>query len=484
MTTRVRTSVVALAGALAVAPAHAGEPRSSAVDATPMDAAAHWAARSTLANAVMFSGLGEELAMSMSERDAILEHAGYVVRPAMPDMAMVGAIYAAGGPAFVQEPDFARPETLCWDPASFDRTLDPGAQAWTLIKITSPEFHLNFHERKEDKRAALLMLPQAEVQARTLGERLRTRDGLFAALSPEGEFAEPRPLDQAAVLWGVSNLILAASSERDDYWHRAYRDLVDPDDWRGLAEAAFAAVQKLSPERPGDRAIAIEALGRFALATDDADQREVALRLAGEHAHALAEVGEASLGDSALAVYGLIEGGRLLGDPAYADAAAELLRARLLPSWNDELGAFAPAEKQDAITYTPRTLGALVAALDAMRWHGPADLADEADRLYASLLEAVLVRAGLLRSSPLPLVPTDYQDALPDRLFDLLPAPGEAGVAPVFAGEVRHEDGAWQVRDPMFRTADAMFLASMLVMPNDGRADAFLPADRLAGLAK
>ncbi|MDP8995366.1 MAG: hypothetical protein M3N07_10415, partial [Pseudomonadota bacterium] len=77
-----------------------------------------------------------------------------------------------------------------------------------------------------------------------------------------------------------------------------------------------------------------------------------------------------------------------------------------------------------------------------------------------------------------------YNGALPDALFDALPAPTEAGVAPVFAGEVRYENGAWRLSDPMFRTADAMFLTSMLVMSRDGQADAFLLADRLAGLTR
>lgn len=253
-----------LASGVATTQAAAGDPEGFRYDASNVDVAAHWAARATLANAVMFSGLGEELAMSMSEQDEILKHAGYVTRPPMPDMAMVGAVYAAGDPAFTAVPDLGNLSTLRWDPATFDRTLDPSAQAWTLIKITSPEFHLNFHERREDKRAALLMLPQALAQAGVLEERLRNADRLFAALSPDGQLAAPRPVDQAAVLWGAANLILAATSERDDYWHRAYRDLVDPDDWRELADAAFAAVQELPPGTPAGRAIAIEALGRFA----------------------------------------------------------------------------------------------------------------------------------------------------------------------------------------------------------------------------
>lgn len=477
MTTRVLTPLLAaLAGGLIAGPG------ARALDAAAVDLAAHWAARATLANAVMFSGLGEELSMSMSEQDEILKHAGYVARPPMPDMAMVGAVYAAGDPAFLTAADFSRPETLRWDPATFERTLDPAAQAWTLVKITSPAFHLNFHERKEDKRAALMMLPQAEAQARVLEDRLRDPDGLFAARAPDGRFAAPRPGDQAAALWGVANLILAATSTGDDYWHEAWRDLVDPDDWRELHDAAFGAVRELPPAKPADRAIAIEALARFALATSDADRRDAALALAREHADALAEVTEAPLEDLGLAVYGLVEAGRLLDDATYAEAAAELFRTRLLPLWNGGLGAFASGA--GPVTYTPRTLGALVAALNAMRWHGPPEPAEAAGRLYPELFASILLRAGLLRASPLPLVAADDRALLPEALFAVLPDPAEAGVAPVFVAEVTYENGAWTVSDPKFRTADAMFLANMLVMPHESGADPFLPEDRLAALAR
>jgi hypothetical protein len=493
MTTRILGSrfarlvvVGALASGAAIVQAPAGEHGEFRYDASNVDVAAHWAARATLANAVMFSGLGEPIVMSASEWDDVLRHAGYVTRPPTPGLPMVGGVYAGGDPRFAAEPDFGKLETLVWDPASFDRTLDPGAQAWALIKITSPEFHLNFHESKDDKRIALMMLSQAQAQAGVLEERLRNADGRFAALSPEGRFAEPKPADQPAVLWSVSNLILAATSERDDYWHGAYRDLVDPDDWRELADAAFAAVQGLPPKTPAERAIAIEALGRFALATGDAERRDEALRLARDHADALTDVQEASLEDTALAVYGLVEADRLLADAAYADAAAELFKTRLLPRWNDDIGAFVPDEVGTSFAYTPRTLGALVAALNATRWYGPAELAKEADRFYPALFETILVRAGLLRSSPLPLVAAEYREERPDAHFahPALPAPESAGVAPVFAGEVRYEDSAWRVSDPLFCTADAMFLANMLVMPHEGLADPFLPEDGLASLRR
>jgi hypothetical protein len=433
----------------------------------------------------MFSGLGERLNMSVDERDAALKYAGYVTRPPQPRVAIVGAVYAAGAPRLKDKPDPANPPTLRWDQATFDRTLDPAAQAWSLVKITSPGFHLQYHEPPADKRIGLMMVPQARAQAKALAARLRDRNGLFAARAPDGRLAAPAPRDQAAVLWAAANLILAATDTSDDYWHKAYRDLIDPDDYRPLADAALAALEKLAPQSAAERALAIEALGRYALAAKDAAQRSRALALARAHAEALAQGAGGSLEDLGLAVYGLTEAARALGAPRYAEAATELFRGRLLPLWNEALGAFLPP-RGEAPVYTPRTLGALIAGLNAMRWHGPADSAREAERIYPRLFETVLVRAGLLQASPLPIVTPLYREKEPDAHFahPALPSPVERRVAPVFAAEVRHEAGGWRVSDARFRTADAMFLAVMLAMRHGEDADPFLPAARLAALRR
>jgi hypothetical protein len=451
-------------------------------DTGSVDTAAHWAARSTLANALMFSGLGEPVEVSMNELDDILTHAGYTLRPPMPDMAMVSAIYAGGDPKFATTPDFGDPATLRWDSSSFDRTLDPEAQAWSIIKSTAPNFHLNFHESKEERRVALMMLPQARAQAKALADRLRNADGLFAALSPDGELAEPTPMQQAAVLWAASNIVLAATSGQGDYWHRAARDLLEPESARTLADTALAAVRALPPETATDRAIAIQSLGRFALASDDEGKRREALDLVRTHADRLAAAEATTLDELGFAVYGLVEAGRLLADDAYQDAAVDLFRSRLKPLWEDDLGAFRAPEGETL--YTPRTLAALAAALNALRWHGPEDAASEAARLYPVLFETALVRAGMLLSSPLPLVSQAYIDgeaaahfAHPD-----LPESDEIGLAPVFASEVRHADGAWSVADETFTTADALLLANMLTARHEGQSDAFLPEERLAAL--
>ena len=81
-------------------------------DETNLCPAVYFAALSNLANAVMFSGLGEALVISPYERDEWLRRAGYVTRPAMPNMAAVGPLYAGARPDFAGEPDFTTPRTL------------------------------------------------------------------------------------------------------------------------------------------------------------------------------------------------------------------------------------------------------------------------------------------------------------------------------------------------------------------------------------
>lgn len=473
--------VTALAGSLWASSAGAGDGEFH-YDKTSVEPATYYAAITNLANAVMFSGLGENLIFSPYERDDWLRRSGFVTRPPMPDMGIVGSVYASAQPNFAQPPDFSDPSTLRWKPESFDRTLDPGAQAWTLLKITSPQFHQQFHDLPENKIAALMMLPQARTQASVLNDRLRNADGLFAPLPPEGKFLSPSPRDQAAVLWAASSLILAGTSPSNDYWHAAYGALTRPDTYRPLADNAFVAVNKLAPRSAGDSAIAIAALGNYGLAVRGGGKRKQAVAKVGALAKAIMQDKSDALEDIALGIYGLVEAGRILGDTSYADAAAERFRSVLMPLWNDAAGIFLPAGGK--AVYTPVTAGAVVAALNAMRWFGPEGLANKAAALYPRFFENAIVRSGLLRASPLALVSKKYRDQQPaaNFAFPTLPDPAKAGVAAVFAARVIFENGAWRLADSTFRTSEAMFLANMLALKSEGRADTFLPEDQLVKL--
>ena len=468
--------------AFVVARPQAGPAQEFHYDAKSVETAAYWAALSNLANAVMFSGLGKPQIISAYERDDWLRRAGYVARPRMPDIPMGGMIYAAGDPKFAGRPDIAEPRTLQWDARTFDRTLDPGAHGWTLIKITSPEFHLRFHDIPASRLAGLMMLPQARTQAAAILKQMRTAEGLFAPRGPDGALGKPRPRDQAVVLWSAANLIRAATNDHKDYWHAAYRAKTDPADTRDLLNAAFLAVTKLAPAKPGDRAIAIEALARYALVAPDSKRRRAALDLARGHAGALVEAAPATLEDLGLSIYGLIEAGRLFDGEVYRRAAARRFRENLLPLWDETLGVF----RNDGPRYDTSTVGAVVAGLNAIRWHGSDADAATARRLYPRFFETIFVAAGMLRSSPLRLVAAEYRKRLPAAHFahPRLPDPVESGVAPVFAGAVAWRKDRWAVTDPMFRGAGAMFLANMLALRGERAADPFLGDDHLRALRR
>lgn len=478
-----RTSIAALfAGAMVAAtytPSPVRAEEEFHYNETNVAPAVYFTALSNLANAVMFSGLGEALVISPYERDEWLRRAGFVTRPAMPDMAAAGPLYAGAEPRFAEAPDFSAPVTLAWDRSTFDWTLDPAAQAWAMIKITSPEFHLQFHDLPENKLAGLMMIPQARAQVQTLKARLTNGEGLFAPRMPDGAFGTAEPRDQIAALWAASNMVLAGTSARGDYWHAAYRDLTDPDSYRGLLGAAFAAVRAMPPETPGDRGLAIAALARFAVATDDDKQRSEAFALARGHAESLSGDPGTGIEDVALAVFGLTEAGRLLTEPAFAGAGRGIFNNRLLPLWDDAAGLFRQGE--GAQSYGPRSAGAVVAALNAMRWYGEAAEAERAAALFPRFFEAVIIRSGLMQASPLPLVAGPYLEGVPPEHFAHPALPGADTLAPVFASEVLLEDGTWRVSNPAFRTGDALFLANMLALRSgDGKTDLFLSDDVMA----
>jgi len=443
--------------------------------------ATYFAAISNLANAVMFSGMGEGLIFSPYERDDWLRRSGYVSRPPMPDMGIIGPIFAASKPVFEMTPDFSTPSTLRWKTEGFDQTLDPGAQAWTLLKISSPQFHLQFHELPENKIAALMMLPQARMQATVLNDRLRNGDGLLAALSPVGKYMAPKARDQAAALWASSSLILAGSSKKTDYWHKAYGDLTKADNYRPLADAAYAGVRKMPGDNPADRGIAIEALGRYALTLSDKVIQQMVLEFAREIADKIVQDAPGNLEDISLGIYGLVEASRMLNEASYAKVAGELFNAALLPLWDDKAGVFLINGTAD---YSPTTVGAVVAALNAMRWYGEGENVSKADALYPQFFENAIVRSGLLQGSPIALVSKKYLEEQPAANFahPMLKDAKDTGMAPVFASRVVYRDGKWTVADTSFQTSSAMFLANMLALKSDGVADTFLPDEMLANL--
>ncbi|MBW2066662.1 MAG: hypothetical protein JRJ03_17265 [Deltaproteobacteria bacterium] len=141
-----------------------------------------------------------------------------------------------------------------------DRTLDPSAHAFTIIKSIAKNFHRDYHKTKDNQRIAIAMYPEAKEMARLLAEKMRDRNGLFVSLSPEGEKLRPLPLDQVAVLWAFSDLALVAGDQEVPPYNDS--DLAK---WSaGMADEAFRATISLPPKSIEEKALAIEAYGRYA----------------------------------------------------------------------------------------------------------------------------------------------------------------------------------------------------------------------------
>ena len=171
-----------------------------------------------------------------------------------------------------------------------------------------------------------------------------------------------------------------------------------------------------------------------------------------------------------------------MAEPAFAEAAQNLFSDRI-PLWDDEAELFRRGEAP--VTYDPRSAGAVVAALNAVRWHGSDAEAEQASALFPRFFESVIVRSGLMQASPLPLVVAPYLEGEPAEHFAHPILPGAVSTAPVFASEVIFEDGVWRVSDPTFHTGDALFLANMLAIRSEnGRSDLFLSDDLLTGLKR
>lgn len=494
--------------------------RGPAPAATTADRQAYWFGRYAFVTTVMLSGLGPQFAPPPQMLQKMAPAAGLDPQDAsMPGMTMVAGVYAGGDPR-LSAPDPADMATMRWDSSQMDKTLTPAAQGYTLLKITAKRFHLDYHESPMERFAAIMMIPQAKALVKLL-ERMLTEEGAFAPLGPDG-----RPLpeqataqDQIAALWGLSSFFLAAADPGDDYFAKAYRKFVgmgggmmgtgqgqtpsqqpmpsgmimrlpvDGVDALDLMNQAFQAVHGLLDQAltPAEQALAIEALGWFAVASDvsrnalNRTLHGLALQDLQTLADRLAEAEKPALADRALAVYGLSEAARITGNPVYEQAALEAF-SELEALWDSQAGVYATSEGAARYVYTPFTVGAVLAGLNAVRLFGPAEPARLAVQRFQTFFERAVIASGLMRATGYPMmVPPAYRKREPAAHFThpSLKSPAAAGQAPVYASEVVYEDGRWTVTDGRFDAAQAMFLANMSVLPHGERTDGFLPLERL-----
>jgi hypothetical protein len=375
-----------------------------------------------------------------------------------------------------------------WDRKKMDKTLDPSAHAFTIIKSVTKNFHRDYHETKDNQRVAIAMYPEAKEMAKLLAEKMMDKKGLFVPLLPGGKKGKPLSFDQITALWAFSDLALVSSDPEVP----PYSDS-DLAEWSvKMADKAFNATKVLPPLSIIEKSLAIEAYGRYAAATKNSGQRKEALKLVKEFAGQILEDDPKTISEMGLAVYGLTEAHRVTGDHDFLETALHIFNKQMEALWDEKAGVYATSKDAKRYAYSPFDVGTVLAALNSVMWlsippyDAPLDSGPSlAQKRYVRFFENAVVLSGMQQSSGVVLVEPIYLRREPEVHFThpALPLPekagGRFGVAPVFAGEVTYENGKWQVTDNRFRTRDAMFLANMSVILNRHQADCFIPLGKL-----
>lgn len=297
-----------------------------------------------------------------------------------------------------------------------------------------------------------------------------------------------KTLNPIAVLWAFSDLALISSDPEVPH----YND-VDLARWSGkMADKAFKAAKTLPPESIIDKAVAIEALGRYVAATRDKVLRREALGLISRYAKALRKGSKKTITEMGLSVYGLMEAFRVTGNPDFMKETLRIFNQDMESLWDEKAGVYANSKGSKRHVYAPFDVGAVLAALNSMIWFSVPSYDDPlnsgpdlAKKRYIKFFENAVAKSGMQHASGISLVEKRYVDREPRIHFahPSLPRPeeagGEFGIAPVYAFEVTFENGKWVITNEKFDTKGAMFLANMSVIMNRHQVDAFIPLQRL-----
>lgn len=454
---------------------------------------AYWYSRYNLNAMLLMSGVGERLVPPDGVPQKLAKLADIDLSQFPKNPYLLKAVYASGDPHFQQDGNFKDLSTLHWNQQSMDKTLQPEAQAFTIIKATAKGLRTDYHRYGKDRFVALVQLQEAKAMAETLKTRLTDDQGWVATKTTDGRLLKPEAGQQAAALWAYSSLALMLSDSNLPLYQQLPQTAQDTERFRGWANDQFAASQKLQPQTSRDRALTIEAYGWFAAATNDPALRQKAVdgirKLAGE----MSQGNPSKLEDIAWSIYGLGEAGRVTGGSNFIDQARDLFYNKMEPLWDAKAGVYADRAGETKIVYTPGKTAAVMAAINAVRLSlvpgvGSTVNADLAGERYSTFFQNVIVRSGMQQAHAIPLaVNPAYMEQEPAANFTDPSIPlskdgdGPYGLCPVYAAEVSFVNGQWTVTDRTFRTAEAMLLSNLSTWEQGDDQDGFIPTSRLLG---
>ncbi len=393
-------------------------------------------------------------------------------------------------------------DTWRWSSDSFDTTLVPQAQGWSILAETECAKWLNAplssqeisqNMRTEWMSNSALLCAQAREQCDFAFNNLRNSNGLFAQAAEAGSVritdSAANLEDQFCMLWACSDVAMLAGQSGS-----ALADDTARGRFLGLADELFQNISEnkdslldTSIDKVQAQSVAVPALSWYACATASQDLKARSLWLLREFADNLVKAQDASetvgntIVDAAAALRALTEAYRITKLRTYAESATKIFNY-IESQWWKVPGVYAQTPLSGEYTYNVDDIGVIVGALNASHMF----LNDRIDRDIAVLRMRLFFCktfnvAGLQMSMPsTDFLPEWLRQREPENHFryDTMPLPAQAGgdfgLAPVFAGEISYDPhtDTW-ARNMWFDTQSAMHSCCELLWVNHGIINGF-----------
>ena len=441
----------------------------------------YWYSRYNLGALAMMSGLGltfeppaEAIAAMIGMADARPGEGEDV--PALKNPVLLAAVFASADPHFAA-PHNGDPLDLAngrLDPATFDRTITPAAQAMLMTKAA--EWAKFFFTESWsgtadgdigalDRFKGLALFAGAKMQAKFALEKLRDEDGLFiVARHEDGELVRGETAgayDQYVMVMALSDVLTVL--EHPERWQGTLRDDAARDMLREALDGFYGAVsEQLTPTTVQELSWAARADVWFASITRDPELRRTALANLREHADALVAAQPSGIVDRARRIRGAIEAARILDDDGYRATIADDF-VTIAEAFDPVTGGFSGIDR-----LLTAEVADLIGALNAVsRFGAPQVNPADVDAVLVPFYEAAVNLGGLQMSAPPP-----QAEASPFELerfagqaeffaYPSIPTPGEAGgIAPLAASELSFSNGRWAVSDTRFDSHGGMYLSN------------------------
>lgn len=444
------------------------------IDINAVKEQATWYSVLNTTSLTMGSGMG--IALSDDESNELLWEAGVSRdQPPMKGVCPLKALFKSGDPGLVRGFSARDFSTWRWNPDSFDKTLAPQPQGWTILQeiecakwfsIPVGAEAIDEALRNEWRINALLLSGMASRQCDFAFDNLRNRQGLFFSATNEPANLE----DQACLLWACSDLGNLLDN-RDRFPLFANPDVAKR--FMSMADDLFLVIadykDSLIPASPNPilaQALAVRAMTWYAANTEAQDLRARSLWLLREFADNLVRAQDKSemvgdtLVDAAASLTALVDAFRVTRLKTYAEAATKIFDF-IESQWGELSGTYSPTPLANEYTYNADDIGIILGSLNAGRlFLGDRINRDLAElRLRVFFCEAVNL-SGLQMSMPgIEFLPDWLQQREPSAHFRYgsIPLPSELNIAPVLAAEVSYDphSDAW-ARRGLFDTPAAM----------------------------